>query len=196
MTARRGGARGSLALRLIGLYTLGALLVFALLGTSLTMMLRSELEARDLAELDGKTIVVEHHLLDVRTEQDLVRSLSRFVDTSVGHDNLQLGLMAGGSWILRPGEGVRELVDGLSVESVPVGEGYETVRDSERTWWLRRVARKVDGPTGSDVQAIVAVDVSHAQRVRDRFGIAMALIGSTGVLLRAALAWWATRRAL
>ncbi len=196
MTVHRGGSRGSLAVRLIGLYTLGALLVFALLGTSLTMMLRSELQARDLTELDGKSIVVEHHLLDVRTGHDLSRSLSRFVDTSVGHDNLQLGVMVGGTWLLRPGEGVGELLDGRSLGSIPTGDGYATLRDAGRTWWLRRVARKVDGLEGGEVHAIVAVDVTHSQLVRDRFGVAMAMIGSTGILLMAALAWWATRSAL
>ena len=196
MTDWRRFARGSLALRLVALFTLGGLAVFLLVGTSLTLLLRAELRARDLAEIESKTIVVQHHLMDVRTADDLERNLPRFVDTAVGHANLQLGVMLNGRWLLRPGQEIGDLVSRREVELLPIDAAYETLRSGKTTWWLRQVARNLEQEPPVTVHAIIAVDVSETQRVRDRFGVALALIGAGGIVLMAGLAWWATRRGL
>ena len=96
------GLRGSLAARLVGLFSIGTMLVFALLGASLVLMLRGELRARDIEEIDSKTKAVEHHLAEVHTARELERSLSRFVDTEVGHTYVRLGVWLDGRWLLAP----------------------------------------------------------------------------------------------
>ncbi len=196
MRAAGDRPQGSLATRLVGLFTLGAALVFLLLGSSLTLMLRGELRARDMEEIDGKTAVVEHHLAEVRTHEDLSSVLPRFADTAVGHAHLQLGLMVAGRWLLRPGDGVAELLATRTIVALPDGHSYEAMRDGTRTWWVRRVSRPVADAPGGAAHAIVAVDVTHAQRVLDRFNVALLVIGATGILLMAALAWWSVRRGL
>ena len=190
------GLRGSLAARLAGLFTLGTMLVFALLGVSLVLMLRGELRARDTEEIDSKTKAVEHHLAEVRTEQELERSLSRFVDTEVGHTNVRLGVWLDGRWLLAPSGPLATRLPERDIASIAGNDGFDTVRIGEETWWIRRITHPIRDARSGAAQAIVALDVSEAQRVQDRFNVALAMIGTTGILMMTGLAWWAARRGL
>ncbi len=196
MSATAPAWRGSLAVRLVGLFTLGTLGVFALLGASLVLMLRSELRGRDLDEIDSKTTAIEHHLIAVRTRDDLKRSVPRFVDTAVGHAYLQLGLLSDGEWLLEPSEVIAGYAAARPIDSIPASPSFETLHSGGRTWWIRRVPYRLIDEPGAVVNAIVAVDVSHATRVQDRFNVALLMIGTTGIVLMATFSWWATRRGL
>ncbi len=190
------GLGGSLVGRLVGLFTLFTLVVFVLLGASLTMMLRGELRERDLEEIDGKTEAIEHHLADVRTAEDLIRSVPRFVDTAVGHPNVEIAVIFEGRWLLRPDERIAAFVSRLGVESISSGRAFDSLHHGDRTWWLRRISRRIDGAPGRMAHAIVAINVSEARRVQGRFDVALVMIGTTGVLLMTGLAWWAAHRGL
>lgn len=189
-------ARGSLALRLVAMFTLGGLVVFLIVGLSLAFLLRMELHARDRAEIDSKTIAVQHHLVDVRAVEDLGASLPRFIDTVVGHDKLQLGLMLDGQWLLRPEQGLGRALSTRAVEAIPADEAFATLQVGTHLWWVRRVARDLEETPVRTVQAVVAIDVSETRRVLERFNAALVLIGALGAVLIAGLSWWATRRGL
>ena len=188
--------RGSLAARLVGLFSLGTMLVFALLGASLVLMLRGELRARDIEEIDSKTKAVEHHLVEVHTARELERSLSRFVDTEVGHTYVRLGVWLDGRWLLAPAGPLATHLQERNIASIAGKDGFDTVRIGKETWWIRRIAHPIRDAHSAAAQAIIALDVSEAQRVQDRFNIALAMIGVTGILMMTGLAWWAARRGL
>ncbi|MDQ3189501.1 MAG: heavy metal sensor histidine kinase, partial [Pseudomonadota bacterium] len=70
----------------------------------------------------------------------------------------------------------------------------EQARIADDIWWLRRL-RHVVSPN-NEFMAYVAVDVSPAQRLLERFVGAMLIAGALGILASAALGWVIARRGL
>ena len=196
MTVWRKLARGSLALRLVAMFTLGGFAVFLIVGLGLAFLLRMELHERDRIEIDSKTFAIQHHLLDVRVAADLALTLPRFVDTAVGHDKLQLGLMFGERWLLRPDAGLGQALTPRAVAAIPADEAFAMLRIGERAWWVRRVSRELEEVPARTVHALIAIEVSDTLRVLERFNVALAMIGAVGVFVIALYSWWATRRGL
>ena len=81
----------SLALRLALLYAVATSILLLALGTGLGFMLRQQLEARDLEELDGKTEIVQHLLGELKSKERIRQQASRVADLSIGHPHLLVG---------------------------------------------------------------------------------------------------------
>jgi len=185
----------SLSLRLVLLFTVSTTLVFLLLGASLRHSLRTELTQRDIEELHGKVSVVVHHFEDIRTADDLERSVARFADIGVGHARVQIGLVWQGRWILAPSEPVMRIVATFGVARFERQDVLEYLGPGGRRWWLLSIPHRLEGGGGA-VHAVLALDVTDATDVQEHFQTTLWLSGLAGILLMAALAWWTARQGL
>jgi len=186
--------RDSLAGRLALLFAAASSALLLILGVSLAWMLRVQLEARDREEIDGKTEVVLYLLRELHSPDQIVANANRFAEIGIGHPHLQLGLRHGAQWLVAPALEVQALIERNIADPISSTLAVEEVRMADGIWWLRRL-RHVVSPN-NEFMAYVAVDVSPAQRLLERFVGAMLIAGALGILASAALGWVIARRGL
>ena len=170
MTARST----SLAARLVLLFVLGSAVILAGVGYALYHALKMRIEANEAAELTGKAGAVERLLGEIRTMRDLEEHIERFRDVSVGHPHLNVGVSAGGRWLL------------------PLPPGVAT--HGERTWLVHRVNRVLDG--GVVAEAVVAIETTDTHALLRDHAIIAAVVALAGTLASALLAWLVVGRGL
>ena len=186
--------RLSLATRLVLLYAMGTILLLAALGIGLSMLLRVHLDARDIADLNGKTEIVTQLLREPPGPSPADERSSRFAQIVIGHPTLQVGLREGLRWLVEPAEPVRALIDPAGNDAIPHVPHYSAFRRGDQTWWLRRIDYVTDH--NRTLSAYVAIDVTHSQHVRDGFMRAMVGAGVLGVVASSLIGWFAARRGL
>lgn len=164
----------SLAARLVLLFVLGSAVILAGVGYALYHALKMRIEANEGAELAGKTGAVERLLGEIRSLRDLEDHIERFRDVSVGHPHLNVGVNAGGRWLL----------------PLPPGVGTQ----GERTWLVHRVNRVLDG--GVAAEAVVAIETTDTHALLRDHAIIAAVVALAGTLASALLAWFVVGRGL
>lgn len=182
---------GSLASRLVLLFVIGSAAIMAAAGYALYHALRMQLEAQDLAEVTGKTQVVEYVLRDIDGPGRLEANLPRLRDISIGHPHLDISVRSGERWLLPPPEELAQVVAGV-VKS-DTGATHVEARAGDRIWWLRRVHRDW---SGGAVDVVVAVETTETHvLLRDHAAVA-AIVALLGTAASALLAWFVARRGL
>ncbi|MFZ5558247.1 MAG: heavy metal sensor histidine kinase [Pseudomonadota bacterium] len=188
--------RSSLALRLMALFCVGSALIMAAVGYTLYHALRVQVEARDLAEVTGKTEVIEHLLREIGTSEQLAANLQRFRDIPVGHAHLSVGVRVGGEWLLKPRDEIVAVASRVASSPAASASAIVTAQAAEDTWWLRRIYHEWPGPSAGAVDVVLAVDVSDTQRLLRGHAVAAVLVTVLGTLLSGVLSLFVARRGL
>lgn len=188
-TSSRGG---SLAARLVILFVIGSALIMAGAGYALYHALRMQLEAQDLAEVTGKTEVIEHVLRDITNAETLNANLSRIRDISVGHPHLSVGAWSQGRWLIPPREELRSVAAGATEAKAPVP--YTEVHTGGRTWWLHRVHHRWSRDGGVDV--VLAIETTETHKLLREHAAVAVVVALLGTVASALLAWLVVRRGL
>jgi len=193
-TAVAPAVRLSLAARLFLLFSLSTAVLLVLLGVGLAWLLRMQLEARDLEELDGKTEMVQHLLHEFGSGARIEDNIARFAKLRIGHAHLELGLRNNAGWLVWPEPGLAALIDAGGGHDVPHAPHFVPYTVGHETWWLR----KIDYTTADRgaYAAFIAQHVSPTQQLLELLGGAMVVAAVLGVLASAAIASWAARRGL
>lgn len=133
MSARAGST--SIAARLVLLFMVGSAVIMAGVGYTLYHALRNQLEAKELAEVTGKTEVIEFLFRELETPAAFRANLQRFRDVSVGHPHLSIGIRSKDTWLVRPADErvARAVEDAVRSPRVP----YAEVIIGDRVWWLQ-----------------------------------------------------------
>ena len=184
----------SIAARLVLLFVAGSSLIMAGVGYTHYHALREQLYAKELAEVVGKTEVIEHLFGELETPREFLANVQRFRDISVGHPHLSIGLRSKGVWLLKPAD---ERVASAAQAAVDAPQWpYAEALLGERTWWLRSIEHSWRGAESLDVTAVLAIDVTETrQLLRDHAAIA-ALVALVGTVLSALLGWLVAQRGL
>ena len=184
----------SLAARLVLLYSLGTSVLLLVLGVGLSWTLRSQLEARDLEEINGKTQSVEHLLRELSSNATNEERVSRLRDIAVGHPHLQIGLREGRRWLLPLADDISAVVASAGRGDIPRTPDFGTYRVAGDVWWLRRIDHA--SADGRVLTAYVGIHVSPTQALIQHLLRLLAGLGLAGVAASTAMGWFITRRAL
>lgn len=87
--------RTSLSLRLALLYAAGTTLLLLVLGAGLAWLLRTQPEARDHEEIDGKTEHVQRILRELCCTDRIEAELARIEEITLDHPHLSIGVRRG-----------------------------------------------------------------------------------------------------
>ena len=192
MTKRSRG--GSLAARLVFLFVIGSALILAGAGYALYHALRMQLEAQDLAEVTGKTQVIEHVLRDINSADTLAANLSRIRDISVGHPHLSIGAWSEGRWLISPRDELLSVAARATEAKTPVP--YTEVQAGDRTWWLHRVHHRWTGDTAGGLNVILAIETTETHKLLREHASVAVVVALLGTVASALLAWLVVRRGL
>jgi two-component system, OmpR family, heavy metal sensor histidine kinase CusS len=184
----REGHSTSLAARLVLQFVIGAAVIMSLAGYSLYHALRMRLEANDLAELRGKTRVVQETFAELRTPEQLPGALERLADLPAGHPRLAVGARVGSRWVLPlPPELVPKL---------PAAGGHHVEADVAGRSWLINAVAGPDMVGVGGVSVVLAVDTSDTRKLLQEHALTAAFVALVGTLASAVLAWFVARRGL
>lgn len=186
--------RDSLAGRLALLFAAGLAALLLVLGVWLAWMLRGQLEARDREEIDGKSEVVLYLLRELQSADQIRANVNRFAEIAIGHPHLQIGLRQGTQWLVPPTAPLRQSIERDVSERRAEARATEELRLNDQVWWLRRL--RFSASPDQELMAYVAIDVSPAQQLLERFVGAMFVAGAIGLLASTALGWIIARRGL
>ncbi|MGC1443521.1 MAG: hypothetical protein WA888_23160, partial [Burkholderiaceae bacterium] len=135
----------SLAGRFSLIFGLGTSLTLVLLGSGLAIMLKHQIEERDLLELNGKSEVIQHLLTEIKQPADLTEEIRRIQDVAIGHGFLQLGVFRNDRWLLRPNESVAGYVDAQGIANIAGANARDEFNSQGQQWWLRQLSYQVPG---------------------------------------------------
>ncbi len=192
MIARSRG--GSLAARLVFLFVAGSALIMSGAGYALYHALRIQLEAHDLAEVTGKTEVVEHVLRDIVSSQTLTLNLPRIRDISVGHPHLSIGVMSQGRWLVAPREELLSVAVRATEAKTPIP--YVEAPTGAQTWWLHRVHHSWGGAAPGNLDVILAIETTETRKLLRNHAAVAVVVALLGTLASGLLAWLVVRRGL
>ncbi len=192
MSTRAGST--SIAARLVLLFMGGSALIMVGVGYTLYHALRNQLEAKELAEVTGKTEVIEYLFRELETPAAFIANLNRFRDVSVGHPHLSIGVRSKDVWLVRPADEsvARAAESAVRSPSVP----YAEVAIGERIWWLRTIAHSWRGPEPLDAVAVLAIDTTETRKLLQEHAAVAALVAVVGTLLSGLLGWFVAHRGL
>ncbi len=188
-TAPRGASLGA---RLVLLFVLGSAAILAAAGYALYHALRMQLEARDLAEITGKTEVVEHLLGEFASRADFEAHIGRVADILVGHPNLRVGVRASGRWLLPLGE------PALAAAQAPLTAApapYFEVRTDGRSWLVHRLRHGWPGGR-APMEVVLATETTQTAALLRSHALVAAAVALAGIAASALLAWIVVRRGL
>ena len=189
MKARWG--RDSLAARLVLLYVLGSGLIMAAAGYTLYHVLKMDLEDKDVAEITGKTEVVEHLLAEFQSLAALDANLFRIRDISVGHPQLSIGVRQSGRWVV---PFTTPDLSRLDAEVNPnPSSAYVSVDSGKRSWLMSRVHHA--WPDG-EVDVVIATETTETRQLLRAHALVAALVAIVGTAASALLAWFVAERGL
>ena len=192
MSQARPVAR-SLVVRLVLLFAIGSAVIMASAGYGLYHALRVRMEASDLAEITGKTEVVQHILKDAQSWSALEQRLPQIRDITVGHPHLAIGAWSGAGWLI-------PLQDaGLArVARAPlaVGNGHMQASIKDRQWLLHTVRHSWSGDRPGEAFVTIAVDVTETKELLRDHALMAALAAVLGTVASTLWAWIVARRGL
>lgn len=183
----------SIAARLVILFMLGSGVIMAGVGYTLYHALRIQLEAKELAEVTGKTEVVEFLFRELESPAAFRANLQRFRDVSVGHPHLSIGIRSKGAWLVKPDDRVARVAEDAARSSrLP----YAEVAIDGRTWWLRSIPHSWRGTEPLDTVAVLAIDTTETRQLLAEHAAAAVLVALVGTLMSGLLGWFVAQRAL
>jgi two-component system heavy metal sensor histidine kinase CusS len=189
-----GAGSTSIAARLVLLFMVGSGVIMAGVGYTLYHALRMQLESKELAEVSGKTEVIEHLFRELETPAAFHANLQRFRDVTVGHPHLRIGVSSQGAWLVTPGDDrvVAAAEDVVRTPRLP----YAEVAIGGRIWWLRSVAHSWAGAQPLEAVVVLAIDTTENRKLlRDHAAVAT-LVAVVGTFLSGLLGWFVARRGL
>ena len=190
----RGESRSlSIAARLVFLFVVGSAAIMASAGYALYHALRMQLEAQGVAEVRGKTEVVEYVLRGIDGPDAIESKLQRLRDISIGHPHLSISVRQAGRWLVPPPD---DLLPAALRETGSTSEGsYVEAHAGERIWLLHRI-RHTFGARASPLDVVVAVETTETYKLLREHAAAAVLVGLLGTAASALLAWFVARRGL
>lgn len=188
-----GRARaGSLVARMVLLFVLGSAFIMAGAGYALFHALRMRLEANDVAEITGKTQVVEHMLREVGSRDALAIAVERIRDLPVGHPGLAVGVRSAGRWLVT----LQGEVAAATARARDADAAAAHVEVGGRTWLLHRVHHAWSGPEPGSVEVMLTVETTDTHKLLREHAIVAGLVAILGTVASAMLAWFVARRGL
>ncbi len=186
--------RTSLSLRLALLYAASTTVLLLALGAGLAWLLRTQLEARDREEIDGKTEQVLRVLRELRSSERIDGGLARFEEISLDHPHLSIGLRRGSHWLLPLSPVLAPLVRVDGNDAIPHAPQLAQFEIGRDFWWLRRV----DFVATGDIvySAYLGAHVNPTQQLVRALLQTMVAAGGLGVLASALVGGWVARRGL
>jgi two-component system heavy metal sensor histidine kinase CusS len=188
--------RLSLAIRLVALFCCGSALIMAAVAYTLYHALRVQVEARDLAEVTGKTEVIEYLLREIGSPEQLEANLQRFRDIPIGHPHLSIGVRVGGDWLLKPRDEILPVAIRVASGAEASSSSIVKAQTGEDSWWLRRIHYQWSQPSAGAVDVVLAVDVTDSQHLLKGHAVAALLVAGLGTALSGFLALFVARRGL
>ncbi len=183
----------SIAARLVILFMLGSAVIMAGVGYTLYHALRMQLEAKELAEVTGKTEVIEFLFRELESPAAFRANLQRFRDVSVGHPHLSIGIRSKGAWLVKPDDRVARVAEDAARSSrLP----YAEVAIDGRIWWLRSIPHFWRGTESLDAVAVLAIDTTDTRQLLAEHAAVAALVAVLGTFLSGILGWLVARRGL
>ena len=185
-------AAGSLAGRLVLQFVVGSAFILAAAGYALYHAVAMRLDANDLAEMRGKTEVVEQTLREARTIEAMSGALERLADLPAGHPRLAIGIRLSGRWVVpleRPVAAAASLAQDRPNHHAEVELGG-------RSWLLHRVYKEWAGTPDTSLEVTLAVETTDTRRLLHEHAIVAALVAVIGTAASALLAWFVARRGL
>ncbi|GAB3251769.1 sensor histidine kinase [Chitinimonas naiadis] len=193
MSVWRWPDRASLAARLVALFTLGTVILMSGVGYWLYHALKMQLDERNLAEMRGKTEVIQHLLAEIPSSADLGPQLTRFRDISVGHPHITTGIASDGDWLLRPKGVVRTAIEAQG--GLPADRVTALTLDGAQ-WWISRIPHHWPQAGSPSIDVYLAVDISESQTILHEHGITALLAVMLGSLASGLWAFFVARRGL
>jgi two-component system, OmpR family, heavy metal sensor histidine kinase CusS len=155
--------RASLALRLALLYALATAALLLALGAGLGWLLRTQLEARDREEIDGKTELTLLVLRELGSAGRIEADIFRVKEIAVGHPHLLIGLRRGSQWLAPLPAGLVRQIGPDGNDHVPHLPEIGRFRIGQNNWWLRRL--DYIAPDDRVFSAYIGVHVSPTQEL-------------------------------
>lgn len=184
---------GSLVGRLVLLFVVGSGFIMSGAGYALYHALRMRLEANDLAEIRGKSAVIDQTLRDVVGADSLAAALDRIRDLPAGHPRLGVAVRYADRWIF-PLEG--DLARAMAQSSGREKWGYPRVDTRQRTWLLYRTSHAWSGAEVGNVEVVLSVETTDTRELLREHALMAVLVAALGTLASALLAWFVARRGL
>jgi two-component system heavy metal sensor histidine kinase CusS len=191
MRARPGG---SLAARLVGLFVLGSFVIMSGAGYALYHALGMQLDAQNLAEMRGKTEVVQHILKGIHGDAAVDAHLAALRDISVGHPHLSVGVYKDGRWLVPPPKDLSTVA--AAVARGPEAAPYVQVNADDRTWWLHRVDYRWEGARPGQLDVVLLIEVTETRQLLRQHAVVAIMVVLIGVFASTLLAWFVARRGL
>lgn len=183
----------SLAARIVLLYVIGSAVIMAAAGYGFYHALRMQLEAQDLAEVTGKTEVVEYVLRDIDGPAAFEANLGRLRDISIGHPHVNISVVSGGRWLVPPHD---DLIT-VAIRATESASGpYVEARAGDRIWWLHRVHHTWKGEHPGTLDVVVAVETTETHKLLREHAAVAVIVALLGTAASALLAWFVARRGL
>jgi len=189
-------ARESLAGRLSLYFGFGTLLIIALLGSVLFVVVERQVQMRDTNELSSKTRAIEKLLASIDQPADMTRLVSQIRATQIGHEDLDIGILIDGIWVLRPDPSIINHARHHPAAPDISNESQMTFSTSNKQWAMHHFTHQLTALPETTVQAVVAIEVTETTRLVASLRNALIAIGLAGTAMIAALTWIATARAL
>ena len=188
--------RDSLAGRLSLYFGAGTLLILGCLGTVLFIVFERQVQLRDTNELISKSAAVQQLLSEVNRPSDINRLVSRIHATEIGHQDLDIGLMMRGKWVLEP---EKPIIDHALQQPIVLGTGVQRQMwfdIDDKHWTMLHFAYQMTSQPPEVLQAIVAIEVTDTVHLVASLRNALIAVGFAGAAMIAALTWVSTVRAL
>ena len=183
----------SLVVRLVLLFAVGSAFIMAGAGYSLYHALRMRLEANDVAEVTGKTEVVQHLLRDATSRDAFEARLPRLRDITVGHPQLSIGVISEGRWLVPLSDpALSKLADRITGGAPQIADF-----DAEgRSWVVHRIRHAWSRGTAGEAQVVLAVETTETHSLLKDHAIVAWLVALVGTLASTVLAWFVANRGL
>lgn len=188
--SRVSGPGRSLVFRLVVLFGVGSAFIMAAAGYALYHALAMRLHGNDIAEITGKTEVVEHVLRGVDSPGELVARLDRLREVTVGHPHLAVGVRVAGRWLLTLPDAA--LAAAADAPHPRTAGHYVEVHSHGKSWLLHRIQRADSG----DADVVVAVEITQTRELLREHALVAVLVAVLGTLASAVLGWLVARRGL
>lgn len=188
--SRVSGPGRSLVFRLVVLFGVGSAFIMAAAGYALYHALAMRLHGNDIAEVTGKTEVVEHVLREVDSPGELVARLDRLREVTVGHPHLAIGVRVAGRWLLTLPDAA--LAAAADVPHPRSAGHYVEVHSRGKSWLLHRIERADRG----DGDVVIAVEITDTRELLREHALVAVLVAVLGTLASAVLGWFVARRGL
>ncbi|GAB3245178.1 sensor histidine kinase [Chitinimonas naiadis] len=185
----------TLATRLVVLFTLGSALLMSGVGYWLYHALQQQLDDRELAEVRGKTEIIQHLRDEMAGPDQLAVYLPRLRDIAVGHPHITVGVRRNDAWLLNPPSMLQtELMESRSDRHLRA-EHIASISKADTSWWVKRISYKWAGDAAA-IEVYLIIDVSESRQILREHGWSTVVAVLLGSLISGLLAFFAVRRGL